>query len=211
MRLEASGRYGAAEVAFLRGEPTIEASLARLPKGPVAVVPLALSRGHVAGVLIPKALAAAADPLRRTACLEPAGTASVVTRIVGAHALAVARAAKLDPTTAALMLIAHGGGRGESREAAWRIAAALDGTQPFHTVGSAFLEESPSIAETAARLGGALIAVGLFAESGDHVRREVESELDRLRNESGATVIDAGPIGATPAYYDAIVEILERS
>lgn len=211
LRLAASGRYAAAEVAFLKGEPSVAAGLARLPAGPVAVVPLALAEGHVTRVLVPKMLAAAADPRRPTTCLNPAGTASVLPRIVGARAVATARQAGLDPSTAALMLIAHGGGTGASRDGAWRMAAALDGATPFHTVGTALLEESPSIAETASRLGNRLVAAGLFAERGDHVQRDIEAELDRLRSATGATILDAGPIGATPAYYEAILEILEMA
>lgn len=210
VRLAASGRYAGAEIGFLKGEPSIATALRQLPEGDVLALPLALSDGHVARVLAPKALKAVDDPRWRVRLLPPAGTASVLPAIVRRRAIAAAEEAGVDPALSALLLIAHGGGAGESRGAAWRIAAELDGTTPFHTVGTAFLEESPSIADAAKRLGAPLVALGLFAERGDHVMRDVARGLERARARAGAPIVDAGPIGVSPGYYDAIEDVLSK-
>jgi len=211
IRLTASGRYAGVEVGFLRGKPTIAEALGALPDGEVLALPLALSDGHVVGNLVPKALSKASDRTHVVRTLPPAGTAALLPQLVAAHAKAAAAKAGLDPTTTGLLLVAHGGGTGESRENAWRMAAALDGATPFHVVATAFLEESPGIVETALRIGGSFAAIGLFAERGDHVMRDVEGALDQARRRLGTTIVDAGPIGASPAYFDAIEEILANA
>lgn len=211
VRLEASDRFAGVAVGFLKGKPSVEDALECLPDGRTLVLPLALSDGHVVRVLVPKALAKFRQPKRMLQVLAPAGAASSLPAVVADFAKDAAGRAALDPTGAALLLVAHGGGTGESREAAWRLAAALDGATPFHTVATAFVEESPSIVDTVRRIGPPLVAVGLFAERGDHVLRDISAPLADLRSSFGAPIVDAGPIGASPHYYRAIEEILNSA
>ena len=110
-----------------------------------------------------------------------------------------------------MLLVGHGTPRNaQSSSTARGLARALDRGRVFAEVGTAFLDEPPSVSEALAALGGeAVVVVGLFAAEGSHGAEDVRGLLAAAGGTAGrmpANVHYAGALGAGPGVIGLILE-----
>ena len=198
-------------VGFMSRPPNLAQALAGTMAAAVYVVPFFLAHGHFSRTVIPETLARLErDPDRRIRYCAPIGTSPRLAEIVRRRVMAACRQRYLDAAGVSVLLIGHGTPRNsESSVVARELAADLASRRWFARVGTAFLEEAPSVADGLAALdmnGGApVVAVGLFAAEGLHGAEDVPKLLDD-GNRTGRAVHYAGAIGAGPGVAGLILE-----
>ena len=204
--IRAQGHFAAVGVGFLQGSPSPAEALARLGARTVHVVPFFMEDGYFTRVVVPRALADAEGADIRL--YAPVGLHE------GMAALIEARIATACPDTSAtsLILVGHGSARAPGRPMALhRHAERLRGAVPFAEVQVAFLEETPSVADSLAAARGASIAlIGVFAGEGLHVRDDWPALIAASRRRHGPIIHDLGTIGDDPGLAALMVDQVTR-
>ncbi len=204
-RLAATGRFAETAACSLFGAPSPNSALARLAGDPVLLVPLFMSEGVTHGLLHERL--ERLDGGREVVLCPTLGSHPGLPRETAAWTRwAIGRRGFCAQDTA-LLLIGHGTGRDPaSRRALVRIAGAIEAGGGFREVGTAFLEERPSIAEAVRPLAAEhVVALGCFAEPGRHARRDVPEQLARC----GRETLYLGPLGAAD-FVDGLIVDLAR-
>jgi sirohydrochlorin cobaltochelatase len=170
---------------FIKGTPTIREAIEAFTADTIIVYPLFLSDGYFARVRLPELLdeAIATTHPRALRILPPLGLDPGFPVFITEQAAAAARARRLGPSRINLVLLAHGSSTDPaSCIATGRLAEAIGKRRRFRSVQMALLGESPSLAQTAARLAGPMMVLGLFAGDGMHGATDAArlvTELDR--------------------------------
>jgi len=221
--LRAQGRFHGVIAGVLNGEPDAEAALGALDVPLVYLVPLFMSDGYFVRRLIPERLRLA-GPITvrdgRTLCYcEPVGTHEGLADVIAARLRTACRSHGLALPRTAVVLAGHGSPRDPaSAEATRSCAERLAESAEFASVGTAFLEEPPFIAEAAkANAGKPTIFVGFFAADGVHAERDLRHLLGlspcqaARRRQSGHTLVYTGAIGPDPAVGNLIIERIREA
>jgi len=187
-------RFAEVRACALRTEPFLEDVAAALPEGPVVLVPYLMAEGYTL------------DVLNRRLDALPIAARTTVARAVGAHpgmaellhdmAARSCAEAGWSPDETGMLLVGHGTPKSPTSAAtAEAQAARIAERGTFAAVATAFLEQSPTVAEALARPCPARwVAVGFFTDAGEHGREDVPA----LLAESGAAAVYAGPVGGDP-------------
>lgn len=194
------GQFPRVAAAALYGEPRLEAVLAGLPPGPLTVIPFMMAEGFTLEVLAGRL--AAARPEARLA--RAIGVQDGLTDLLVARARRGLAAHDRAPAETALLLVGHGTTRhpGSAATARWHAARIAEGGC-FAEVATAFLDESPTVAEAVAELESPYIAaVGFLTDAGLHGAGDVA----RLLRETGRRGIYLGPIGPDPAMLPLLLD-----
>ena len=182
---------GPVEVGSLYGTPRLEAILDRLYDAPARLVPFMMAEGYTY------------DRLRERVDAHSSGAGVTITRPVGVHpdlsdliadrAQVVCQDAGWHPTRTALMLVGHGTPRhAASRRSAQAHARRIAARHVFSQVATAFIDDTPSVAEAARRLRApACVAVGFLTDAGNHGADDVPDLLAHI----ALPARYAGPIG----------------
>lgn len=180
--------------AFLSGAPGVPDALRALAAPRVLIYPLFLSDGYFSQVRLPALVAEAHSPARVIETMTPLGLDPNLVGLVEAMALREAARRGLTAEASTVMLLAHGSTKdAASRNATQTLAERLAARAAFRRVATAFLDESPVLAEAVRGDSGPVIVVGLFAGEGLHGGGDAPrliAELDR------DDVTFAGNIGA---------------
>ena len=203
-------------VGFIAGRPGLEQALAAVTAETVYVVPCFMADGHYTRTVIPGLLDLAgpqAAPGRIRYC-APLGTSPRVAELVRRRVTAACRARNLHPAAVSVLLVGHGTPRNaQSSSTARGLAGALDRERVFAEVGTAFLDEPPSVGEALAALhGDTVVAVGLFAAEGAHGAEDVRTLLAAAGGAVGrasGNLHYAGALGAGPGVIGLILERIQ--
>jgi sirohydrochlorin cobaltochelatase len=213
------------QCAFWKEEPSLRDArffFADETIGEVFVVPNFISEGYFTQTVIPRELELKGPVTTRAngqtwIYCEPVGNNPFVTELLLARAHEIAPA--VEPTETALLIVAHGTELNDnSAIAAKREAERIRARGEFASVGNAYMEESPLIADWD-RLTTAVnvIVVPFFISDGLHSYEDIPKLLGidchetdvfgknpyRLR---GRSLYYAKSIGTDPRFADIIVE-----
>ena len=188
----------------------------------VFVVPNFISEGYFTQTVIPRELELP-DPTTTRAngqiwiYCEPVGNNPLVTELLLARAHEIAP--NIEPTETALLIVAHGTALNDnSAIAAKREAERIRARGEFATVGNAYMEESPLIAEWDQLTNAPnVIVVPFFVADGLHSYEDIPKLLGIER--TGMNVFRKNPhrvrgrslyygkaIGTDPRFADVIIE-----
>jgi sirohydrochlorin ferrochelatase len=107
----------------------------------------------------------------------------------------------------AILLAAHGSARGpKAAEATETFAAALRPLMPDCAISTGYVEQSPTIAEAAAKMPRDGFCLPFFAQSGDHVKEDIPAAL--LEAEFGGSPLPA--LGTFPPIAQLISQAILR-
>lgn len=195
-----SGRFGEVAVGMLHGEPSAGAAFDALKSSVVHVMPFFLEDGYFTRIAIPDLLLAQAGNGRVVRFCRPVGAHEAIADLFEARLSRHCDLFGTMPKSLAVILAAHGSARNPGRARALRRhAAKLEALDRYVTIRPAFLEESPTIAETLAGLRGHIVAViGYFANEGAHATQDLPALISAERAARGTNwppVHDLGNIG----------------
>ena len=184
------------QVACIKGEPSLEAALAVIPR-PVVAVPLLMADGFIMQLLQERLAGEAGVELRRPVGVDPRLTDLIARK----NAETCARQG-WEPTRSTLLLVAHGTPRHaesatSTRQHAERLAVRTD----LAEIRTAFLDQPNFLAEVALCLDRPCVAVGLFIDDGPHGRDDV---LDGLAH-ADVPLVYTGALGSDPAFAELIL------
>ena len=188
----------------------------------VFVVPNFISEGYFTQTVIPRELELKGPVTTRAngqtwIYCGPVGNNPIVTELLLARAREIAPG--VEPTESALLIVAHGTALNDnSAIAAKREAERIRAHRQFASVGNAYMEEPPLIAEWD-RLTNApnVIVVPFFIADGLHSYADIPKLLGIDRNETdvfgknpyrlrGRSLYYARSIGTDPRFADIIIE-----
>jgi sirohydrochlorin cobaltochelatase len=217
--------FAEVQCAFWKEEPSLRDArffFADETMREVFVVPNFISEGYFTQTVIPRELALDGPVTMRAngqtwIYCEPVGNNSLVTELLLARAHEIAP--KAEPSETALLIVAHGTELNDnSAIAAKREAERIRARGEFATVGNAYMEESPLIAEWDQLTNAPnVIVVPFFIADGLHSYEDIPKLLDiectgmdafrknphRVR---GRSLYYGKAIGTDPRFADIIVE-----
>lgn len=198
--LAVRGRFAAAAGCALKGEPDLERTLSGLAGRRIFLVPFLMSEGYSYDLLRRRLDAMESRP--PVMLCAPVGTHPAMAEGVLSSAVSRAAALAWRPDECALLLVAHGTHRNQASKASLsllRDAVAMLGG--FAETGLALLEEEPFIDQALASLRSRrVIAVGIFAEAGQHGAEDIPGLLAASDRETSYL----GPVGRE-SWIDEIV------
>ncbi|HLO77074.1 MAG TPA: CbiX/SirB N-terminal domain-containing protein [Magnetospirillum sp.] len=222
--LKARGPWREVAAVFMKQEPRLDRALSLVSARRVVVVPVFAGKGYYTDVLIPREIGLDGKVTRRDGRVlyytQPAGCDPRIPGLMACRADGVVRTAGIDPTTAALLLIAHGssrpGGAGETPKA---IAAAIAAMQHFAQVRLAFLEQEPFARDwqDLVRPDGDLVVLPLLVAQGTHASQDIPPLFNLRAGELGPVDIGgrrvrmAMGLGAEPELVDIVASMVERA
>lgn len=169
----------AVEVAVLNGEPSLTeamASLATTGCARLVVYPFFMSDGYFTRTRLPQALEAVCHVPWHT--LPPFGVDQNLPRLIEQRALAGAEGKPVPARNARLLIVAHGSSKSPASAVATEaIATAIRCGGAFGQVETAFLEETPYLAEKLQSAFFSTIVIGAFIGDGLHANEDVVSAV----------------------------------
>lgn len=110
------------------------------------------------------------------------------------------------PAETDLLLAAHGSAKGEkAAEAANAFAENLRRCLTLNSLSTGFVEQPPFIAKAAAALGPRSLCLPFFAQTGDHVRRDIPDGLASANHR----IEQIATLGTLPGVPDLIARALK--
>src|SRR5438045_1644868 len=223
--IERRGIFAEVSCAFWKEEPSLRDAQFFFEEGidQVFVVPNFISEGYFTQTVIPRELELEGGAVTKRASgqfwiyCEPVGNNPIVTELLLARAHEIAP--NVEPTETALLIVAHGTELNDnSAIAAKREAERIRARGEFASVGNAYMEEPPLIADwdgltTAINV----IVVPFFISDGLHSYEDIPKLLGIDGNKSdvfgknpyrlrGRSLYYARSIGTDPRFADIIVE-----
>lgn len=222
--LRERGRWREVAAVFMKQEPRLERALELVRGRRVVVVPVFAGQGYYTDVLIPRGIGLDGPLTRRDGrqllYTRPAGCDPRIPGLMACRADGVVRSAGIDPTTAALLLIAHGsarrGGAGATPKA---IAAAIAAMNHFAEVRLTFLEQQPYARDwpSLVRPGGHVVVLPLLVAQGIHASQDIPPLFNLAAGQTGPvdiagrTVRMATGLGAEPELVDIVADMAEQA
>ena len=178
--LRERGPWTEVHAAFMKQEPRLDRALERVTAKRVIIVPVFAGKGYYTDVLIPREMGLDGPLTRRDGRIlimtPPVGCDPRIPGLMACRADGVVRSAGVDPTSAALLLIAHGSGRpGGAGETPKAIAAAIAAMKHFAQVTLTFLEQEPFARDWQSMVppGGELVVLPLLVAQGTHASQDI--------------------------------------
>jgi sirohydrochlorin cobaltochelatase len=219
-------RFATTEVAavFMKQAPHLDQALDLVAAKRVVVVPVFAGRGYYTDVLIPREMGLDGPITRRQGreilYTEAAGCDPRIPGLMACRADGVVRSAGIDPTSASLLLIAHGSARpGGSGETPKAIAAAIAAMNHFAETRLAFLEQAPYARDWPQLVTGTgeLVVLPLLVAQGMHASQDIPPLFGLTPGQTGPVTIHgksvrmAMNLGAEPELVEIIGAIVERA
>ncbi|MGE5516302.1 MAG: CbiX/SirB N-terminal domain-containing protein [Bacteroidota bacterium] len=222
--LRARGPWSQVAAVFMKQEPRLADALALVTAPRVVIVPVFAGKGYYTDTLIPREMGLDGAVTRRDGRVlhytQPAGCDPRIPGLMACRADGVARSAGVDPTTAGLLLIAHGSGRpGGAGETPKAIAAAIAAMNHFAEVTLTFLEQEPFARDWPAlvRPGGELVVLPLLVAQGTHASQDIPPLFNLTAGQTGPVDIAgrrvrmATGLGAEPELVDIVATMVEQA
>ena len=170
----------------------------------IAVYPMFMADGYFTAKVLPERIMAA-GLTERCHVLRPLGLDPQMPELMISHALTSASADGLNPVHSRLLVVAHGSKHGRaSLRSTERVACAIRRQQKFCCVETAYLEETPFLAEQLRSTPLTTIVLGFFSGDGMHASEDVPERIAQSRMHAKY----AGTIGhhrAIPGVIEAAV------
>lgn len=222
--LKARGRWAQVAAVFMKQEPRLDRALDLVTARRVVIVPVFAGKGYYTDTLIPREMGLDGAVTRRDGrallYTPPAGCDQRIPGLMACRADGVVRSAGIDPTTAGLLLIAHGSGRpGGAGETPKAIAAAIAAMNHFAEVTLAFLEQEPFARDwqSMVRPGGELVVLPLLVAQGTHASQDIPPLFNLTAGQTGPVDIAgrrvrmATGLGAEPELVDIVAAMVEQA
>lgn len=222
--LKARGPWGEVAAVFMKQEPHLSQALELVTARRVVVVPVFAGKGYYTDTLIPREMGLTGPVTHRDGRVlyytRPAGCDPRIPGLMACRADGVVRSVGIDPTTAGLLLIAHGSGRpGGAGETPKAIAAAIAAMNHFAEVRLAFLEQEPFARDwqSMVRPDGDLVVLPLLVAQGTHASQDIPPLFNLKAGETGPVEIGgrcvrmAMGLGAEPELVDIIATMVEQA
>jgi sirohydrochlorin ferrochelatase len=194
---------------FINGSPTIDEALGRLTARKVIVYPLFASNGYFTRDRVVQLIDEASGDAREIEILPPLGHDSGLPALVVDHIRRTALEGGVAPMGLTAVLLGHGSRRNPaSREATEWIAREVAKYEVCRDVAVAFLEERPSLEETARLINGPAIVVGIFSGDGLHGARDAPRLVAQLGR---SDVFYSGVIGSTPGIEKVVARSVQMA
>lgn len=208
--LKERGDFAGVFYGVLNGEPTVEQALDEADTcgaKEIVVYPVFMSAGYFVNTVLAERVSAAG--LRTpTGIMQPLGLDKRLALLMLEHSLRASKSAGIDPAGARLLIVGHGSKKGEeSADATKRAARLLSPHSPYARVETAFIEESPFLAETLERYDGTSVVAGFLSGEGLHGGEDIPEAI----KESGARALYTGPIGLHPRVPELILSSLRQA
>jgi uroporphyrin-III C-methyltransferase len=210
-------------VGYHQGSPGFSQALDRLRADRVLVIPLFTSAGYYTEQVLPTALTRSARfgmvKLRQTA---PLGTHPAIHGAVRDRILEVAALEGLDLRRTSVLIVGHGTSRHpRSRDAALRLAGALERSGVAAELGVGFLDDEPGIETASARLTQkTVLVVPFLIGGGGHATTDLPRRLGLSADSDPAGVATGAvgphrvvldiPVGAYKALPNILTSIARR-
>ncbi|MGE5475428.1 MAG: CbiX/SirB N-terminal domain-containing protein [Bacteroidales bacterium] len=222
--LKARGPWREVAAVFMKQEPRLDRALELVTARRVVIVPVFAGKGYYTDTLIPREMGLDGPVTRRDGRVlhytRPAGCDPRIPGLMACRADGVVRSAGIDPTTAGLLLIAHGSGRpGGAGETPKAIAATIAAMNHFAEVRLAFLEQEPFARDWQAmvRPTGDLVVLPLLVAQGTHASQDIPPLFNLKAGESGPVEVAgrrvrmATGLGAEPELVDIIATMAAQA
>jgi sirohydrochlorin ferrochelatase len=210
-KLKAQGRHPSVQACFISKEPTLQSVLGAMPRVPITVCPVFMSRGYFVNRAIPDALAYAGygpDTNPPAIILDPVGLHPQLPQLVAELALSTLEASGLSARDCRLLLVAHGSKIGKaSHQATSQLAAGIEGLQVFAGIEQSFLEEKPFLDEQLTRIECPVVVVGLFTGESIHGADELR---EAIKSSAGADILLSLPLARWPLLKELICDDLTK-
>lgn len=222
--LRRRGPWTEVSAAFMKQEPRLDRALDRITARRTIIVPVFAGKGYYTDTLIPREMGLTGPVTHRDGRIlimtPPVGCDPRIPGLMACRADGVARSAGVDPTTAGLLLIAHGSGRpGGAGETPKAIAAAIAAMNHFAEITLTFLEQEPLARDWTAlvRPGGEVVVLPLLVAQGTHASQDIPPLFGLRAGESGPVDIAgrrvrmATGLGAEPELVDIVAAMIEHA
>lgn len=195
-RISARRIFASVAVSILGSERDLASTVQLVEGQSVYVCPFLFSDGYTARTVLPREMAALGEDRSVVLC-RPIGTSPLLSRVV-----AEILKAKADADSRPDVVVAAHGSQRDSRSAATaiRVARDLSRESMFGTVLPGFLDQTPTIADSLARVSDNALIVGLFADAGRHGHDDVLAIATR------ASARYVGPVGLDIRTAELILE-----
>lgn len=222
--LRQRGPWREVAAVFMKQEPRLDRALDMVSARRVVIVPVFAGKGYYTDTLIPREMGLQGPLTRRDGRMlhytAPAGCDPRIPGLMACRADGVVRSAGIDPTTAGLLIIAHGSGRpGGAGETPKAIAAAIAAMNHFAEVRLAFLEQEPFARDwqDMVRPHGDLVVLPLLVAQGTHASQDIPPLFNLTAGETGP--VDIGGrcvrmstgLGAEPELVEIVATLVEQS
>jgi sirohydrochlorin cobaltochelatase len=207
-RVQAAGGFDEVRAAFWEQPPHIRQVLAEAAGDDVVLVPLLMSDGYLARVVLPRALDLRRPFTRRGAqrihYCAPIGTHPRLPWLVGR----LAAEAGGGPDSA-LVVVGHGTRRDAgSASTTWKVVHALRRAGRFAAVAGAFLDEEPGLPAMLAELRAeSVVLVPFFLAEGPHTRLDIPARLAEVGARVAVRVACTRPVGLRPEFAELVVDL----
>jgi sirohydrochlorin cobaltochelatase len=211
-RMRRTGRYAEVAVGFMRGEPSIEDTVARITSDTIRIYPLFLSDGYYVSEAIPSRLGISEgiDALGRRIVFEVSlGLDPGLPGLLAAAVAAAAARRGLASGAVNLLVVAHGSRHApNSADIARAVARGVKDAMPFASVDVSFLEEEPLFRDAIRTCARPVFVLGLFAGGGMHATNDVGEAIKALGD---ARVFGIDQLGGYAGVIEMIAGGLNRS
>ncbi|MBC7953104.1 MAG: hypothetical protein H7Z12_14955 [Rhodospirillaceae bacterium] len=222
--LKARGPWTEVAAVFMKQAPYLNEALSLVQARRVVIVPVFAGKGYYTDTLIPREVGLDGPLTRRDSreliYTQPAGCDPRIPGLMACRADGVVRSAGIDPTTASLLLIAHGSARpGGSGETPKAIAAAIAAMNHFAETRLVFLEQAPFARDWQSHVtdSGELVVLPLLVAQGMHASQDIPPLFGLSPGETGP--VDMGGrrvrmamnLGAEPELVDILATMVERA
>lgn len=222
--LRERGPWTEISAAFMKQDPRLDRALEQVTARRVVIVPVFAGKGYYTDVLIPREMGLDGPLTRRDGrtliLTSPVGCDPRIPGLMACRADGVVRSAGVDPTTAALLLIAHGSGRpGGAGETPKAIAAAIAAMNHFDQVVLTFLEQEPFARDwpDLVRPGGEVVVLPLLVAQGTHASQDIPPLFGLTAGESGPVEVAGRRVrmttglGTEPELVEIVATMVERA
>ncbi|MBC7951654.1 MAG: hypothetical protein H7Z12_07540 [Rhodospirillaceae bacterium] len=222
--LKARGPWTEVAAVFMKQAPRLDQALALVQAKRVVIVPVFAGKGYYTDTLIPREIGLSGPVTHRDGreliYTEPAGCDPRIPGLMACRADGVVRNAGMDPTTASLLLIAHGSARpGGSGQTPKAIAAAIAAMNHFTETRLVFLEQEPFARHWQSHITGTgeVVVLPLLVAQGMHASQDIPPLFGLTPGQTGPVEIAgrrvrmAMNLGAEPELVDIIAAMVERA
>lgn len=219
--LKALGLWADVAATFMKQEPRLSNALDLVSAPEVVIVPVFAGKGYYTDTLIPREMGLTGPVTRRNGRIlrltRPVGCDPRIPGLMACRADGVVRSAGIDPTTASLLLIAHGsarpGGAGETPKA---VAAHIAAMNHFAETRLAFLEQAPFARDwpSLVKPDCDLVVLPLLVAQGMHASQDIPPLFGLTPGQTGPVTAAgrrvrlATGLGAEPELVDIVAAIV---
>jgi sirohydrochlorin cobaltochelatase len=209
-------QFAEVAVGAVLGEPNLSAAFTTLTAPIIHVLPFFMEDSYFTRIIVPDKVLPLASGARVVNLCPHLGSHAGIASLIQARLMRHCDLFGADPKSLSVLLVGHGSRQSPGRARSLRRdAVALDRSNSFGWVRTAYLEEQPFVAESLANARGHVVAVvGYFANAGPHAVKDIPALIAAEREHRGnhwPPVHDLGPIGADESMPRLVADLVTRN